>query len=459
MSTERTPHILAVDDDVIWLDQIPIILEDICKTTTIADIDTAISTIEETFFDVVILDLNFENDSRTGLEVFRKIHSIDNGASVIVVSGETHPQRLIDVFNAGVSRFIPKPATPDAIRIAVREVLREREISKLATQSARSCSLVEGDPLLGNSPGMVKLQREFSTIVEHGIRDVLIQGETGTGKELLARLLATTSDPSGRFIPVHCGALSEGVVESELFGHVKGAFTGADRERVGAFEAASGGYIFLDEIGEMPLSQQAKILRVLQERTVQKVGSNSERKVNFRTISATNVDLETAICEKTFREDLYFRISKAVLRIPPLRERKEDIPLLIQQMIASSKRKKLTFSPEGMLLLKHFPWPGNVRQLRSIIEQLVIRTKNEVIRESDVIGILPSVKTLSPVLNARVLMGNHSAKVLNLEVDRFKQAINQASGASAVAAQILGLSRATFYRKAKELGVIRGYNK
>lgn len=459
MIAERKPHVLAVDDDTIWLDQIPIILEDICKTTTVIDIDSALSSIEETFFDIVILDLNFENESRTGLEVFRKIHAIDSGASVIVVSGETHPQRLIDVFNAGVDRFIAKPATPDSIRVAIREILQQREIGKIATQSARSCALTEGDPLLGTSPGMMKLQKEFRTIVEHGVKDVLIQGETGTGKELLARLLATTSDPSGRFIPVHCGALSEGVVESELFGHVKGAFTGADRERIGAFEAASGGYIFLDEIGEMPLSQQAKILRVIQDRVVQKVGSNSERKVNFRTISATHVDLESAIGEKTFREDLYFRITKAILRIPPLRQRKEDIPLLVQQMIASSARKKLAFAPDAMLLLKHYRWPGNVRQLRAVIEQILIRTTGNVVREKDVIGLLPDALIKDPVSLAKAVIGRQGAILIAGERERFITALDAAQGDRIAAAELLGLSRATYYRRAKELGAIRGYSK
>jgi transcriptional regulator with PAS, ATPase and Fis domain len=211
---------------------------------------------------------------------------------------------------------------------------------------------------------MQELRANVHEAVQSGAKDILLLGEPGTGKEVVAKLIAQLADPSRRFIPIHCGAISDGIAESELFGHVKGAFTGADKDRASAFEAVGGGFVFFDEIGDMPLHQQAKLLRVIQERKVQRVGSIEERQVSFRSISATNVTLEDAIKEKRFREDLYYRLAKIKISIPALRERLEDIPELVHFFLSQrDTASQFTITDGALSLLKSFHWPGNVRQL------------------------------------------------------------------------------------------------
>jgi DNA-binding NtrC family response regulator len=452
----KPPRVLAIDDDPVWLTQIPLILEDECVVDTFSTIDQGLAALESSFYDVALLDLNFDNDSRTGLDVFRHIHAIDNGTDVIVISAETNTERLIQVLNAGVTQFVPKPAKPDDIRQAVRTTLQQREIrQRVVNMAAASAGGGEESALIGNSPQAKYLRSEVDRVVRSEIKDILVTGESGTGKEVVVKLIARMADPSNRLIPIHCGAISDGLAESELFGHVKGAFTGADQERKSAFETIGGGYIFFDEIGDMPLNQQAKLLRVLQERTVQRVGSLETRKVNFRSISATNVDLKKAITEKRFREDLYYRVAKEVLHIPPLRERKEDVPELIHYFLAlTPKRNRKTISNEAMALLQAYHWPGNIRQLRSVIESIQSRSTSPAIRESDVCKALPELADVSSTRTRKILIGTYGANLLEAERKRFERAIIQANGDRTKAAQLLLMSRASFFRRAKELGLV-----
>jgi len=453
----RLPRILAIDDDQVWLDQIPLILEDECAVDTFSSIDQGISAVESQFFDIVLLDLNFIGDPRTGLDVFRHIHAADQGADVIVISAETKPDRLIQILNAGVTQFVPKPAKPNDIRDAVRLTLQQRAMRLKAINMASQAGEDDGDEsFVGSSPVMERLRGEIDRIVRDGTKDILLLGETGTGKEVLAKMIARLSDPSRRLLPIHCGAISDGLAESELFGHVRGAFTGADRERVSAFETVGGGFIFFDEIGDMPLNQQAKLLRVLQERKVQRVGSLDERKVNFRSISATNVKLEKAIEDKKFREDLYYRVAKETLRIPALRERVEDIPELVQYFLAkASPRRRKSITNEGLAILQAYHWPGNVRQLRTVIESLESRCTGDMIREKDICQVLPDVAELLSSKFTRSLVGNYGASLILNEKQRYEKALIQADWDRSKAAIALGVSRATFFRRAKELGLVR----
>ena len=459
--SQRLPRILAVDDDAVWLEQLNLILEDDAKVDPFTTIDQGIKAIESQFYDIVLLDLNFNGDSRTGLEVFRHIYAADSGADVIVISGETKPDRLIQILNAGVTQFISKPATPDAIRLAVRKTLQQRELRLRAVNMAAQASDDGSDiQLIGSSSQIQKLRLEIDRIVKKGTKDILIQGETGTGKEVLARIISQLADPMKRLIPIHCGAICDGLAESELFGHVKGAFTGADRDRPSAFEAASGGFIFFDEIGDMPLNQQAKLLRVLQERVVQRVGCLDELKVNFRSISATNVNLHEAIANKKFREDLYYRIAKETLMIPSLRERVEDIPELVQYFLAktpASRRKTIT--NEGLTLLQTYNWPGNVRQLRSVLESIESRCTERVIREKDICQVLPDLAEIFSSRYTKSLVGTYGASLILNEKQRFEKAIIKANGDRTHAAEMLGLSRSTFFRRAKELGLVKSRGK
>ena len=273
---EVKPKLLAIDDDAIWLEQIPFIFEEGFDLSMAGSIDHGLAEINRTLFDIILLDLNFEGDSRSGMDLFRKIQTLDSAADVIVISGETRPERLIEILNSGITHFITKPASPDKIRSAVKEVLCRRDARLRSVNLAMNSSPGrEQTRLIGSSKLMQKLRSELKEAVDHQAKDILLLGETGTGKEVVAKTIAQLADHAKRFVPINCGAISDALAESELFGHVKGAFTGADRERSSAFEVVGGGYVFLDEIGDMPLHQQAKLLRVLQERKVQRVGSDS----------------------------------------------------------------------------------------------------------------------------------------------------------------------------------------
>lgn len=456
MTLTRRPKLLVIDDDKVWLDQVPMLFEDDCDVDAYPTIDQGLEAVTRHFYDVVLLDLNFEGDPRNGLQVFQKIHALDRETDVIVISGETDHKKLIEVFNAGVSRFLPKMSEASEVRKIVYDTLKDREIRLQAISMANE---VSGVPLIGKSPQMQKLRTEIDRVTRAGTRDILLQGETGTGKELVAKSIAYQADPSRRFVVVHCGAINENLIESEFFGHIKGAFTGAEREKVGAFEAARGGFIFLDEIGEMPLPQQAKILRVLQERLVQKVGSHEEKQVNFRCVSATHVDIERAVKEGNFREDLYYRIAKDVIHVPSLRERVEDIPELVHFFLTKkSSSKSKTITKAAIELLQCYSWPGNIRQLKGAIESMASRCQGGVIREKDVYTVLPETAAIKSI-PSRNILGAYSTSIIMNERQRFEKAIIRANGKRNDAAKDLGISRATFFRRAKELGLVSDRNR
>jgi DNA-binding NtrC family response regulator len=450
----RLPKVLAIDDDLNWLSQVPLILEDTCEVTVRSNIDQGIRAIEENFYDAILLDINFKDDPRSGLDVFRMIKAKDHSADVIVISGETRTERLIQIMNAGITSFLPKPCTPDQIRLAIGNAVSAKKM-KLKAQNLDSYDLEK--KLIGRSKQMQKLREQISFIVGAGIKDVLLTGETGTGKEVIARAISGQADPSCRFSPIHCGAISDGIAESELFGHVKGAFTGADRDRPSVFEIVGGGFVFLDEIGDMPLAQQAKLLRVLQERQVQRVGSSEVKEVNFRTISATHIDLEFAITTKRFREDLYYRIAKEVVKVPTLRERKEDVIDLVHFFLGECfPTKNIGITDEAVELLMAYHWPGNVRQLKAVIESVGSRLESDMIRESDICHSLPQVTKVFGNKTSKALIGRYGASLITKERERFEKAMLGARGNRTIAADYLGMSRATFYRRATELGLIQG---
>lgn len=449
----KLPKVLAIDDDLNWLSQVPLILEDICEVSIRSNIDDGIIAVRENFYDAILLDINFKDDPRSGIDVFRMIKAKDHSADVIVISGETDAAKLIQIMNAGITSFLPKPCTPDQIRSAIGNAVHAKKMK------LRALNLDMKGPerqLIGRSPQMQRLREQLSFIINAGIKDVLLTGETGTGKEVIARMIAYQSDPSYRFNAVHCAAISDGLAESELFGHVKGAFTGADRDRQSVFEIVGGGFVFLDEIGDMPLAQQAKLLRVLQERQVQRVGSSDTKEVNFRSISATHIDLQDAIANKKFREDLYYRIAKEVVRVPALRERREDIIDLTHYFIAECfPCRNLGITEEALELLMAYHWPGNVRQLRAVIESIGSRNNSDMIRESDICHALPQIANVFGSKASRVLIGRYGATLVTKERDRFEKAITAARGNKKLAAENLGMSRTTFYRRANELGLVQ----
>lgn len=451
---KKLPKVLAIDDDLNWLSQVPLILEDTCDVSTRSNIDDGIIAIQDHFYDVILLDLNFGDDPRTGLDVFRKIKAKDHGADVIVISGETNPTKLIQIMNAGITTFLPKPCTPDQVRTSIANAIHAKQMKlkalNLDTRGAERS-------LIGRSQKMQKVREQVAFIVNNNIKDTLLLGETGTGKEVIAKMIAYQADPNCRFNAVNCSAISDGLAESELFGHVRGAYTGADRDRPSVFEIVGGGYVFLDEIGDMPLTQQAKLLRVLQERQVQRVGSSEVREVNFRSISATHVNLEEAIAQKRFREDLYYRINREIVKIPALRERKEDIIDLTHYFLAQAfPTKRLGIIEEALELLMAYHWPGNVRQLQRVIESMGSHcAQDTTIREAEICRSLPQVANVFGSRASRVLIGRYGASLVSKERERFEKALTAARGNRTVAADNLGMSRATFYRRASELGLIK----
>lgn len=454
MSSYR-PKVLAVDDDPIWLEQIPIILESVADVKCYETIDQGLMALRENFFDVAILDINFNGDSRTGMDIFKQVSALDREIDTVVISGETEPQRLIDIMNAGITKFLPKPACPDDVLSTVRTLLRRKDLKRRAINKEFDNS---GCNVIGSSVEAQKLREQIHNAVESGVSDILLVGETGVGKEVMAKTIASLSGRSDRFFPINCGAITDSLAESELFGHVKGAFTGAVNNRASAFEIANGGFVFFDEIGEMPLKQQVKLLRVIQERKVQKVGATKAIDVNFKSISATNVNIKEAIEEGSFREDLYYRIAKCVIEIPPLIKRSQDIPEFIQFFLSKSPNSDMAITDSAMALLCNYRWPGNVRQLEAIVYQVASLSKNGVVKEKEVYQAIPELGTKQSVVLRSGFLGNEGAAFVQREAKKYKEAIISAGGNRSKAAEILNVSRATFFRRAKELGLTKNRN-
>lgn len=447
----KLPRILAVDDDPSWLSQIPIIFEDEAEVVTSETISDALVKLSESFFDIVFLDLNFEGEYRTGLDVFKKISELDSQIDVIVISGETRMERIVEVCNAGVSRILQKPALPDRLRQEVFAVLAARKRRREALFASQKRSPL--DVISGTSAPIVALREEIQRVASSGVRDILILGETGTGKEVIAKAIAEIADPAARLMPINCGAISDSLAESELFGHSKGAFTGAMKDRASIFEIASGGFVFLDEIGEMNLSQQAKLLRVLQERKVTRLGESLERPCNFRTIAATHVNISEAIASGRFREDLYYRLSKAVVRVPALRDRLDDIPYIFERhMLDIPKNLRRELSPTALEVLLRYNWPGNVRQLLSVIDSVIHNGNTGLIRDREIHAVL-SKAHVNQTVRPRSFLGVVGAELAAKERQKFQQAVLEAKGNKQKAALLLGMSRATFYRRMSDLGL------
>jgi len=447
----RLPRILTVDDDPTWLSQIPLIFEDEAVVVTSQSISDALVKLSEGFFDIALLDLNFDGEYRTGMDVFKRISQLDSQIDVIVISGETRIERIVEVCNAGVTRFLQKVVTPDRVRKEVFEVLANRKRKRdvlMASQKKSPLSLIAGI-----SAPTLALKEEIQKVVVSGARDVLILGETGTGKEVIAKSIAHMADPAARLLPINCGAISDSLAESELFGHVKGAYTGSLKDRASIFEIAAGGFVFLDEIGEMSLSQQAKLLRVLQERRITRLGETIERACNFRTIAATHVDVCGAIEAGRFREDLYYRLSKAIIRVPALRDRAQDIPLIIESHLSSlSSATKREFSHTALKALTEHHWPGNVRQLIAVVESLSLNGETGLVRDSEVHRAIARV-SIQQSIRPKSFLGNVGVELATNERARLSKALLEAKGNRQKAAKLLNMSRATLYRRMSDLGM------
>jgi two-component system nitrogen regulation response regulator NtrX len=400
-------------------------------------------------FDVVLLDVWMPG--LDGLDTLQRLRERQVDAQVVVISGHGNVESAVRAIKLGAFDFVEKPLSLDKAVLVVRNALRQRALE--AENRDLRAQVDRRHVLVGESPVMRHLREQVMLAAPTNGR-VLILGENGTGKEVVARTLhAHSRRRTGPFVEVNCAAIPEELIESELFGHTKGAFTGAVAERRGRFEHASGGTIFLDEIGDMSLKTQAKVLRALQENAVQPVGGTGLVRVDVRVVAATNKDLQEEIRAGRFREDLFFRLNVVPIHVPPLRDRAEDVPRLAEHFMATLAaeygRRVKRFAPEAMTRLQHYGWPGNVRELHNVVERLLIMVHDSTVTAQDVsfLGDAPAVTApvgqVTPLAEAR---------------DRFEReyilhVLATHQGNISRTADALGVERSNLYKKMRAFGI------
>ena len=452
------PNILICDDERSVCEMLDITLRrEGYKVETVSSGEGAKKKLDSAIYDVIITDIKMPNIN--GIEVLRHAHKTSPDSAVILITAVDDYEAAVEAVKAGGARdYIRKsPALVDEIKLAIRRALEQVALSRQNFAFKRDAAARNSlDHIIGVSPVMEKLKQTIRTVASTQ-STVLIYGESGTGKELVARAVHTCSPRAGEpFVSINCGAFPETLLESELFGYVKGAFTGANQNKRGLFEVADAGTIFLDEIGEMTLTMQVKLLRVLQERSVRPVGGTSEISIDVRVIAATNRDLERQVTENTFREDLYYRLNVIPIAVPPLRDRREDLPLLVNHFIrkyAAVAGKNIALAkPQSLDALGNYEWPGNVRQLENTIERAVALETGEELNVE-----LPLERPRSraaaaaaggsiAVLSGSVLPDGMDMERYVAEIERslLKSALTQSNGVQARAADVLKISYRSF---------------
>jgi two-component system response regulator HydG len=440
--------LLIVDDEEIALRNLQHVMEKEGYTVTASLSGAqAIALLETQHFDVVLTDLRMEGVD--GMEVMRKSHDLQPGAEVIFITGFATAESAVQALKQGAFYYIAKPFRLDEVRKVVAEAVMKVHLRHENNELRREIEHYrEGEGIITQD---VEMQRLLDMARQIAPTDcsVLITGESGTGKELFAKYLHKQSTRGeGPFIAINCGAFSESLLANELFGHEKGAFTGANALKKGLIEVSSGGTLFLDEVTEMPASMQVKLLRVLQEKEVLRIGATRPVKCDVRVLAATNRDVDESVKNGSFREDLYFRLNVVNLRIPPLVQRKGDIPLLAQHFLlkyASRMKKPVTrISSEVMSLLMNYPFPGNVRELENMIERGTAMAQGDAIEVSH----LPrSIRKAGAVSASRI--DGRLPTLQEQEKTYISRVLDEVKGNQTVAAQILGINRASLWRKLK----------
>ena len=463
-------HVLIVDDDEPHAQAVAESLERVGYDCVIANSgERGVQLIESQEFDVVITDLKM--DDVDGLGILQKTKEELPDAEVILLTGHFSYQSALAAGQAGASMYLTKPVDISELRQAVeRASTRIRLLRKNAELSRRLDERFGFEGVIGNSPAMKRVIDRLRQVAPTSA-SVLILGESGTGKELVARALHQNSDRKNKpFVPLNISALPESILESELFGHEPGSFTGAVDRRIGKFEYANGGTLFLDEVGEMPVDTQIKLLRVLESRKISRVGSNEELEINVRLVAATNADLEDSIKAGKFREDLYYRLKVTSIMLPPMRERKMDIPLLIDRFLDdlsdSYGRAKPTVTRAARQSLTACEWPGNIRQLRNAMESMFVQDTDGVLDVDDLPDDIPAIGGGDPDDSGIISVGTGLSvgegadsligrTMADIERHYIEKTLELTSGNRHEAARLLAIGERTLYRKIKEYGLQR----
>jgi two-component system response regulator HydG len=435
--------LLVVDDELIVRDSLDKWFREEGYDVTVAEsAQEALAKMAAKRFDLALVDIKMPGTD--GVELQRRMHEIDSDMLVIMMTGYASVETAVAALKNGAYDYVSKPFDPDDIAHTVHNALAHKQAQQENARLRETvASVVRPQEIVGQSSSMVRVFEAIQTVGPTEAT-VLITGESGTGKELCARAIHAASPRHyNPLVVLHCGALAETLLESELFGHEKGAFTGAQYRKKGSFEVADGGTVFLDEVGDITLKTQTDLLRVLQEREITRVGSTHPIHVDFRCIAATNKNLEQLVEEGRFRPDLYYRLNVFQIQLPPLRERKGDIPILVEHFVrkfsASMNKRIIRVSPRAMALLDHYRWPGNIRELENAIERAMVVAQEPEIREEDFVLRLP--------------VAEHTPRTLE-EIERahILAVLEDCKGNQTLASEVLGIDRVTLHNKLKKYG-------
>jgi two-component system nitrogen regulation response regulator GlnG len=424
--------------------------------------------------DVVLLDVNLPDES--GLDVFRQIRAIDGTVPVIFITASSASGQAIEAIKLGSYDYLVKPLHLKRVEDVVGHALKTRRLMSVPVAVGKDAEGRPADALIGACPAMQEVYKAIGRVARYDV-NVLIHGETGTGKELVARAIYQHSQRANTtFLAINCAAIPEGLLESELFGHEKGAFTGADRQHIGKFEQCNGGTLFLDEIGDMPLAIQAKILRVLQEKQFQRLGGREVVVTDVRVLAATHRDLEQAVARQAFRGDLYYRLNGFSIELPPLRERGEDVELLLKHLLRRYSqemgREVSDFAADTLLLLKRYPWPGNVREMQNVVRQALLLCTGPVIlpaylprgvRELAGPPTIPDPRADDWETFVTEGLGQEHPDLYAKALERMERALlgcvlRHTAGHQTRAAELLGITRGSLRHKLRSLGITAQVN-
>ena len=459
--------VLIVDDEKNTRDGLRLSLEDEFDVYVAANIAEVEEILKSDTVHVMLTDLRLGGES--GMDLITQTLARPKPPTCILMTAYGSVDVAVEAMKKGAYDYVSKPLNIDELEIVIKRAIRSRSVEEEnVALKAQFTERYGVENIIGHSAVM---QPVFDMIrqVAPSKANVLIEGESGTGKELVGRAIHHLSGrPKSKLVTVHCAALSEQLLESELFGHEKGAFTGATERRIGRFEEADGGTLFLDEIGEIDLNTQVKLLRAIGERTIERLGSNKPQKVDVRVVAATNKDLSDMVKEGTFRDDLFFRLNVVSIQMPPLRDRKEDIVLLVEAFLKEfgeeNNKSDMDMTQDAMQLLLDYDWPGNVRELRTAVEHGVVMSNSPKIRvrhlpmflrDDSHSGFRPGLST-SAVSSVPAVVNDDDLNLATMEQKMIRLALERTGDNRTEAAQLLGISRRTMQRKLKEMGLVEG---